>query len=177
MARAAALPALSAIPFWRLPSFRWGVIAVSGLILLTGMIWLEKVNRSYQLERRLEEDPRLGPMAVKLKQQIRMAGESGILKDAAEAARRQIPQALWLGRVSEVVENETRDGSLIVLAAPHLLAGKMGAQDRSDQVKIGRRKYVYPGARPKVGEMWLISVWRDATGNGIHSAARYGAHP
>ena len=150
---------------------------MSGLLLLTGMIWLEKVNRSYQLERRLDEDPRLGPMAVKLKQQIRMAGESGILKDAAEAARRHIPQALWLGRVSEVVENESRDGSLLVLAAPHLLAGKMGPQDRSDQVKIGRRKYVYSSSRPKVGEMWLISVWRDTTGNGIHSAAHYGETP
>lgn len=177
MARAAAIPAPPAMPFWQLSAFRWGVAAVTGLLLLGGMMWLESFNRSYQLERRLEEDPRLGPMAAKLKQQIRLAVDTGALKDPAEAARRQIPQALWLGRISEIVENESRDGSLLVLAAPHLLAGKLGPQDRSDQVKIGRRKYVYPGTRPKVGELWLISVWRDPAGNGIHSAARYPGTP
>ena len=177
MARAAALPAPPAVPFWQLSAFRWGVAAVSGLLLLTGMIWLEKVNRSYQLERRLEENPRLGPMAAKLKQQIRLAAESGALKDPAEAARRQIPQALWLGLVAEVRETESRDGSLIVLGSPHLLAGKPGQHDGTKEVKIGRRKYVYSHSRPKVGEMWLISVWRDTTGNGIHSAARYGDLP
>ena len=177
MARAAALPAPPAVPFWQLSAFRWGVFAVAGLLCLTGMIWLEKVNRSYQLERRLQEDPRLGPMAIRLKEQIRMAMDTGALKDPVEAARRRIPQALWLGRVAEVVENESRDSSLLVLATPHLLEGKMGPHDRSDQVKIGRRKYVYSGSRPKKGEEWLISVWRDATGNGIHSAARYSGTP
>lgn len=177
MARVAALPAQPAVPFWQLSAFRWGVIAMSGLLCLTGMIWLEKVNRSYQLERRLGEDPRLGPMAAKLKEQIRMAIETGALKEPAEAARRQIPQALWLGRISEVVENPSRDGSILVLASPHLLAGKRGPHDGSDQVKIGRRRYVYSGSRPQPGEVWLISVWRDATGNGIHSAARYSGEP
>ena len=177
MARAVVLPDPPAVPFWQLSAFRWGVFAVTGLLCLTGMIWLEKVNRSYQLERRLGEDPRVGPMAERLRQQIRMATETGILKDPAEAARRRIPQALWLGRVSEVVENESRDGSLVVLAAPHLLAGKMGPHDRSEQVKIGRRKYIFSGSLPKVGEVWLISVWRDTTGNGIHSAALYGGTP
>lgn len=173
MPRVAALPAPPVVPFWQLSSFRWGVSAVAILMALAGVIWLDKVNRSYQLERRLGEDPRLGPMAAKLKQQIIMAEGSGVLKDAAEAARRQIPQALWLGEVLEIIENESRDGSLIVLGSPHLLAGKMGPQDRQDQIKVGRRKYVFSGARPKVREVWLISVWRDATGNGIHSAARY----
>ena len=177
MARAAALPAPPAVPFWQLSAFRWGVFAVSVLMVLGGVIWLDKVNLSYQLERRLREDPRLGPMAAKLKQQIAMAEGSGILKDPAEAARRQIPQALWLGEVSEILETESRDGSLIVLASPHLVAGKMGPQDRHDQIKVGRRKYVYSGSRPKVGEMWLISVYRDANGNGIHSAARYEGNP
>jgi hypothetical protein len=173
MARAAAVPAPPVVPFWQLPAFRWGVFAVSALILIGGVMWLDKVNRSYQLERRIGEDPRLGPMAAKLKQQIAMAENSGVLKDAAEATRRQIPQALWLGRISDIIENESRDGSIIVLASPHLLAGKMGPQDREDKIKIGRRKYVFIGGRPAVGEVWLISVWRDATGNGIHSAARY----
>ena len=173
MARAAAPPDLPAVPFWQLSAFRWGVAAVAGLSLVGGIMWLETVNHSYQLERRLGEDPRLGPMVAKLKQQIQLAVDTGALKDPAEAARRQIPQALWLGRITEVLENESRDGSLLVLAAPHLLAGKMGPQDRRDQVKIGRRKYVYSGTRPQVGERWLISVWRDAAGNGIHSAALY----
>ncbi len=177
MARAAAAPALPAVPFWQVPTFRWGVIAIVGLLVVAGIYQLDKINRSYQWERRIEEDPQLGPMAAKLKQQIRLAWESGAFKDATEAARRQIPQALWLGQIAEVMENESRDGSLIVLAAPHLLAGKSGPHDRSDQVKIGRRKYVYSGTRPKVGEMWLVSVWRDGTGNGIHSAARYDRKP
>ena len=174
MARAAAAPPPPQMPFWRLPAFRWGVVAVSAVILLTGMMWLEKMNRQYQLERRLEENPRLGPMAAELKKQILKAEQSGVLKDPATAARGQIPQALWLGQVTEVLETVSQEGTTLVLSSPLLLAGRMGPHDRSDQVKIGRRKFVYAGSvRPKVGEMWLVSVWRDSTGNAIHSAAKY----
>ncbi|MDB6070721.1 MAG: hypothetical protein JWL81_1892 [Verrucomicrobiales bacterium] len=173
MARAAAVPPPPMVPFWQLSAFRWGVVAMAAVMLLTGMMWLEKMNRHYQLERRLEEDPRLGPMAAELKKQILKAQQSGVLKDATQAARGQIPQALWLGPVTEVLETVSQEGTTLVLSSPVLLAGQMGPHDRSDQVKIGRRKYVYSGPRPKVGEMWLVSVWRDTTGNAIHSAAKY----
>ncbi len=177
MPRAAAVPPPPLVPFWQLPAFRWGVAAVSAMLLLTGMMWLEKVNRNYQLERRIEEDPRLGPMAQKLKQQIQLAEQNGVLKDAVEAARSQIPQALWLGRISEIPESGSKEGITLVLASPHLLAGRMGPHDRSDLVRVGRRNHVFKEARPKVGELWLISVWRDRDGNGIHSAARYAPAP
>lgn len=177
MARVSPVAPLPLLPFWQLPAFRWGVIAVSAIFLLFGIGWMEKLNRSYQIERRLGEDARLGPMVLKIKQQIETAGKSGILENAAQAAQGQVPQALWLGQVAEVVENETRDGSLVVLSNAHLLAGRPGPHDRGGQVRIGRRRYVYSGTRPKVGENWLISVWRDGSGNAIHSAARYTSAP
>ena len=64
-------------------------MAVGALVLLTGMMWLEKINRSYQLERRLGEDSRLGPMASKLKEQIEHAQRSGVLKDPVKAAMKK----------------------------------------------------------------------------------------
>lgn len=177
MARATAVPAPPPLPFWQLPAFRWGAAAVIAMGFLTGMIWLERMNRTYQLERRLGEDARLGPMAGKLKQQIEQAQSSGILKDAALAAQRQVPQALWLGRIAPLKETDPQDGSIVVLTDAHLLAGKAGAHDRDGQVRIGRRKYVFSGTRPRAGETWLISVWRDGPGNAIHSAARYAEVP
>lgn len=176
MARVSPVPALPLPPFWQLPAFRWGVIAVSAILLLTGMVWLEKLNRAYQIERRLGDDARLGPMVHKIKQQIETAGKSGILENAAQAAQGQVPQALWLGRVAGE-ENETRDGSIVVLSDAHLLAGRPGPHDRGGQVRIGRRRYVYSGTRPQAGENWLISVWRDGSSNAIHSAARYTSTP
>lgn len=177
MARAAAAPPPPMSPFWQLPAFRWGVIAVVSMGFLTGMIWLERMNRNYQLERRLGEDARLGPMAAELKQQIERAQSSGILKDAATAARSQVPQALWLGRIAALKETDPQDGSIVVLTDAHLLAGKAGSHDRDGQVRIGRRKYVFKGTRPRPGETWLISVWRDGPGNAVHSAAKYADVP
>lgn len=173
MARAASIPAPPPAPFWQLPAFRWGVIAVGGMMLLMGMMWLEKKNRAYQLERRLSEDVRLGPMAQELKRQIEMAQRSGVLKDVKRAAADQIPQALWLGRIAPPGESDPQDGSIVVLTNTHLLAGTSGPSDRNGQVRIGRRKFVYKTSRPKAGETWLISVWRDGPGNVIHSAAKY----
>lgn len=173
MPRASSVPAPPPSPFWQLPAFRWGVMAIGALVLLTGMMWLEKRNRSYQLERRLEEDSRLGPMAAKLKEQIAYAQLSGDLKDAGKAAQGQVPQALWLGVIAAPGASEPQDGSIVVLTNAHLLAGTPGAHDRGGQVRIGRRKFVFKGNRPRPGETWLISVWRDGPGNAIHSAARY----
>jgi hypothetical protein len=177
MARASSMPAPPPSPFWQLPAFRWGVMAIGGLFLLTGMMWLEKLNRSYQLERRLEEDSRLGPMAAKLKAQIEHARRTGALKDSAKAAEGQVPQALWLGTVAAPSSSEPQDGSIVVLTGAHLIAGTAGAHDRGGQVRIGRRKFVFKGSRPRAGETWLISVWRDGPGNAIHSAARYAEAP
>lgn len=177
MARASTLPAPPQAPFWHLPAFRWGVIAMGAILLIAGAFWLEKMNRSYQLERRLEEDTRLGPMARTLKQQIGQAERSGILKDAVQAAQAQAPQALWLGRISEVKETENRDGGILEISDAHLLAGRSGPHDLGGRVRVGRRKFVYGSSRPRVGETWLISVWRDGSGNAIHSAARYAAVP
>ncbi len=174
MARASSVPPPPPVPFWQLSAFRWGVLALGGLLLLIGVLGLEKLNRSYQLERRLEEDARLGPMARQLKWQIQEAGRSGILRDPVKAAQGQVPQALWLGRIAEVVENESRDTSLLVLAEAHLLAGSAGSHDRAGQVRIGCRRHGFGEGRPRPGETWLISVWRDGAGNAIHSAARYG---
>jgi len=173
MARASAIPAPPPLPFWHLPAFRWGAIAVGLMGLTAGLMWLEKANRTYQVERRLEEDASLGPMAAKLRKMIVDAQRSGILKDPVKAAQAQVPQALWLGAVTEIIENENRDGSILVLSEAHLLEGSGGVHDRSGQVRIGRRRFVYTNGRPKVGETWLISVWRDGSGNAIHSAARY----
>ncbi len=172
MARASSIPAPPPVPFWGSPTFRWGALAVGAMLSLTGVLGLEKMNRSYQKERRLEEDARLGPMARKLKWQIQEAGRSGILLDPVKAAQGQVPQALWLGRIAEVVENESRDASLLVLGEAHLLAGSAGSHDRAGQVRVGCRRHVFGEGRPQVGETWLISVWRDGAGNAIHSAAR-----
>lgn len=152
-------------------------MAVGALVLLTSMMWLEKLNRSYQLERRLEQDSRIGPMAAKLKEQIAHAQRTGALKDPLQAAHGQIPQALWLGRIATPSGSEPQDGSIVVLTGAHLMAGTAGAHDRGGQVRIGRRKYVFKGSRPRPGETWLISVWRDGPGNAIHSAARYAEAP
>ncbi len=176
MARASAAPAPPPEPFWELPAFRWGLVLMCGALLLTGGIWLERTNRSYQLERRLQEDPRLGPMTRKLKAQIAEAEHSGILKDPAAAARGQVPQALWLGRVSEVRENETRDAGILELTGAQLLAGRPGPHDRSGVVRAGRRRFLFDN-RPREGETWLVSVWRDGADNVIHSAARYAPAP
>ena len=177
MARVSPVAPLPLSPFWQLPAFRLGVLAIFAILLLLGIGWMEKLNRSYQIERRLGEDARLAPMVHKIKQQIETAGKSGILENAAQAAQGQVPQALWLGRVAEVDENATGDGSIVVLSDAHLLAGRPGPHDRGGQVRVGRRRYVYSGTRPKVGENWLISVWRDGSSNAIHSAARYTSAP
>jgi hypothetical protein len=173
MARASTINAPPAVPFWRLSAFRWGLAVVGLAVLIAAGGWLERTNRTYQLERRLEENPSLGPMVRRLKQQIEQAKNSGLLKDPAKAALAQAPQALWLGRIQQVIENETRDGSTIVLAEPQLLAGRAGTHDRGGEVRIGRRKFVFSPIRPKAGELWLISVWRDGADSVVHSAAHY----
>lgn len=173
MARVSQPPAPPPVPFWQVPAFRWGVVAVVVMVALTGLLWLEKQNRMHQLERRIREDVRLGPMAVKLRQQIELARNSGILADEVQAARQQVPQALWLGRVAPLRESDPQDGSILVLAEAHLIAGKAGPRDRDGQVRIGRRKHFFPGGPPQPGETWLVSVWRDGPGNVIHSAARF----
>ena len=177
MARASAAPAPPPSPFWQLPAFRWGVLAVGLMLLTAGLLWLERANRVYQIERRIEEDARIGPMAAKLKKIIGDAERSGILKDPVKAAQAQVPQALWMGHVTEIIENENRDGSILVLSGAHLLAGIAGPHDRAGQVRIGRRRFVYSNGRPKVGQRWLIAVWRDGTGNAIHSAALFPEQP
>ncbi len=177
MARASAAPAPPVMPFWQHPAFRWGAISAGAILLVAGMIRLEKLNRSYQIERRLEENASLGPMARELKQKIINAQRSGIFSDAAKAAAGQVPHALWLGRIAPLAQNEPQDGSIVVLTDAHLLEGAAGPHDRGSQVRIGRRKFVFQGMRPKAGETWLISVWRDGPGNVIHSAARYSAAP
>lgn len=176
MARAAAQPAPAPPlnPFWEASAFRWGVFAVAALGILAGVIWLEKVNRHYQVERRLQEDPRLGPVAQKLKQLVETNQRSGILSDPIRAEKEQAVQALWLGRVEALVENGMKDGSTLELSDAVLLAGQTGRHDAGGKIKAGRRGYSFRGAVPKAGETWLVSVWRDQSGmNAIHYASRY----
>ncbi|MES2709740.1 MAG: hypothetical protein V4726_24285 [Verrucomicrobiota bacterium] len=173
-ASAASVPAPALSPFWEAAAFRWGVLAVAALGLLAGVIWLEKVNRHYQVERRLQEDPRLGPIARMLKGLVEENQRSGILSDPVRAEKAHAVQAVWLGRVSALVENGMRDGSTLELSDAVLLAGRPGRHDIAGKFKAGRRSFVFQGARPREGETWLVSVWRDQSGmNAIHYASRY----
>lgn len=176
MARASARPVpIQAVPpFWEVAAFRWGVFAVAMMGLLAGVIWLEKVNRHYQVERRLQEDPRLGPVAKRLKELVETNERSGVLTDPLKAEKSQAIQAVWLGRVTALVENGMRDGSTLELSDAILLAGKPGRHDAAGKLKAGRRSFIFQGARPQPGETWLVSVWRDQSGmNAIHYASRW----
>ncbi|RYD31486.1 MAG: hypothetical protein EOP86_17790, partial [Verrucomicrobiaceae bacterium] len=113
-------------PFWESAVFRWGALAVAGFGAVAGVVWLEKENRHYQVERRLEEDPRLGPVARQLKKQVEDNQRSGMLDDPARAEKAQAVQAVWLGRVAALVENGMRDGSTLELTDAVLLAGRQG---------------------------------------------------
>ena len=177
MARISAAPVLVP-PFWTTGSFRWGVIAAAvlgGVFLLT---WMDRENRIFQVERRLEEHPRLGPLARELERAIADAQRRDLAKDPARAERDRVPQALWLGRVREFREGQAQAGQprpgTLYLEEPLLLAGKKSSQDTRNEVTAGRRDFVFRGARPRTGEMWLVSVWRDQAGiSCIHHAERY----
>lgn len=176
MARASSVPpnASALIPFWEAAAFRWGLGATVALGVMGGVMGLEKVNRHYQVERRLEEDPRLGPVAEQLKKLVKDSERSGILTDPVRAEKEKAVQAVWLGRVQELVENGMRDGSTLELTDAILLAGRAGRHDAGGKIKAGRRSYVFHGLRPRPGETWLVSVWRDQSGlNAIHYATRY----
>lgn len=161
-------------PFWEASAFRWGILAVAGLALMASVIWLEKINRHYQVERRLQEDSRLGPYVKQLKDLVAVNQKSGIFEDPVRAEKAQAVAAVWLGRVTALVENGMRDGSTLELADTILLAGQAGRHDSGGKLKAGRRSFIFQGARPQPGETWLVSVWRDQNGmNVIHFAAKW----
>lgn len=177
MARSAASSPPPQPPFWQTRSFRWITLGTFALAFVLTAGWLEKVNVRFQAERRLREDPKLGPLVAKLTALVQQHERSGALADPVAAEQKRLPQAVWVGRVREYIQGRPMDDHLptdtLYLTDALLLAGKQGRNDQRTRVPVGRRDYVFRGPLPRAGERWLISVWRDRSGNNaIHYAER-----
>lgn len=151
-ARRQAPDPLSETPFWRTRGFVFGIIAFALLSAAGLTVWLVKYNHRQQMQWRLEEDPWLSRFKDDLTKQIA----------AAKPGQFQAPRTLWLGRIKEVTETQSTDGSppltVIKLGDATLLAGARSKRDGSDTPVISGKQNAFSGPPPREGEIWLIAA-------------------
>ena len=158
---------LSETPFWRSRGFVFGVVAFA-LLSASGLtLWLVKMNQRQQMQWRLDDDPKLSGIKQDLTKQIAQA----------KAGQPRTPVALWLGRVKEYTVSQGTDGSppasLLKMEEAALLAGNRSRKDGSDTLSVSGKQYTFGGPLPRIGETWMIAVWRDTDDNNvIHTAVR-----
>lgn len=154
-------------PFWRTPAAK--ILIITALIVgtLLGIRKLEHINARHQIEKRLNQDPALGPMVAKWKQTIASFANSPTPLSDAET-----PAALYFGEVIEFIETKPKVSSLaptrlLKLRAAQLLAGTPGKYDKPDKIEISYKRFATGLNKPKTGEQWLVVVFRDSTDNNV----------
>jgi hypothetical protein len=163
-------------PFWRTPAAKIMLVVFVVTVGFLGIRKLERINQRYQVENRLSRDPQMGPTLAKWRSII-----ADNLK-AKPGPRDQLPIALYFGVVAEFVESQPKFGlnptRVLKLQSPQLLAGQGAKFDSKDKVEVAYKNYPTGQNKPKPGEEWMVSVWRDSEGNNvIHSAYRCPAPP
>jgi len=158
---------LSETPFWRSRGFVFGVIAFALLSAAGLTLWLVKTNQRQQMQWRLDDDPELSRIKQGLTKLIA----------AAKAGQPRAPVALWLGRVKEYTVSQGTDGSppvsLLKMEDAALLTGSRSKKDGRDTLSVSGKQYTFGGPLPRLGETWMIAVWRDTDDNNvIHTAVR-----
>jgi hypothetical protein len=73
--------------------------------------------------------------------------------------------------VAEWFESQPTNGgppaTILKLREPQLLAGERTKMEKGDLVTISARDFTFGGPMPNRGEVWLVSIWRDAEGHAV----------
>lgn len=158
-------------PFWRTTTAKIAGLLIVIVVGLLGIQKLERINARHQVESRLTRNPTLGPLLEKWR------GIVETNQKTKPGPQDQLPIALYHGRVSEFAESKPTfgmaPGRLLQLAEPQLLCGVATKLDSPERVSISFKNQPANTPKPKVGEEWLVAVWRDSEGkNVLHTAYR-----